>query len=117
MHKLLEINGVVLPDPEGSFSLASEDKYNEYEGENGVKTVEVIRENIISGSVSYKGLAEDKLKEIVDAVSLVSSVKVYDPCIKAVKEITAKITGVKYDKKFYKNDVSVWSLSFKIEEL
>jgi hypothetical protein len=117
MHKLLEINGVALPDPEGSFSLEKEDKYNEYEGENGEKTVEIIRENIISGNVSYKGLTAKEVKKIMNAITLVSTVKVYDPGSDALKEITAKITGVKHDKKFYKNDVSVWSLSFKLEEL
>jgi len=117
MLKLLEINGTSLPDPEKTFSLNKEDKYNEYEGENGERTIEVIRENIISGNVSYKGLTVEKLKEIKNSITLVSTVKIYDPGEDAVKEITAKITGVKYEKKFHRNNVSVWSLSFNIEEL
>ncbi len=117
MYKLLEINGVSLPDPEGSYSLSRKDKFNEYEGENGDKTIEVIREEILSCSVSYSGLEQKKIKEIMDAISLVSTVKVYDPKIGNVKGITAKITDVKTDKKFHKNGISVWSLSFKIEQL
>ena len=113
MLKLLTINDVELPDAEGAFSVSQETKLSEYEGENGVKTVEVIREDILSGNVSYKGLTAEKVKEIVNAITTVSAVKIYD----ALREVNALISGVSYDKKFYKNDVSVWSLSFKIEEL
>lgn len=117
MLKLLEINGISLPDPEKAFSISKEDKYNEYEGENGERTIEIIREDIISGKVSYKGLPAEKMAEIEKAITLVSTVKIYDPGKNAVKEITAKITGVNSEKKFYRNNVSVWSLSFNIEEL
>ena len=117
MLKLLTINDVELPDAEGAFSVSQETKLSEYEGENGVKTVEVIREDILSGNVSYKGLTAEKVKEIVYAITTVSSVKIYDAARDALREVNALISGVSYDKKFYKNDVSVWSLSFKIEEL
>ena len=53
MLKLLTINDIEIPDPEGSLSIKKNDKYNEYEGEDGVKTIEVIREDFISGSVAY----------------------------------------------------------------
>nr|DAX53032.1 MAG TPA: hypothetical protein [Caudoviricetes sp.] len=117
MLKLLTINDIEIPDPEGSLSVKKNDKYNEYEGEDGVKTIEVIREDFISGSVSYKGLTAEQVTEIVEAIELVSAVKIYDPGINAVREIKALIKDVKYDKKYYKNNISVWSLSFTIEEL
>lgn len=117
MLKLLTINDIEIPDPEGSLSIKKDDKYNEYEGEDGVKTIEVIRENIISGNVSYKGLTADQVTKIVEAIKLVSAVKIYDPGINETRDIKALIKDVKYDKKCYKNGVSVWSLSFTVEEL
>ena len=34
-----------------------------------------------------------------------------------IKEITAKITGVKTKKVWFRNKVSVWSVSFNVDEL
>lgn len=117
MYKLLSINSVILPTPEGNFTLSKNDKYNQYEGEDGSKTVEVIREGIISASVSYKGLTEEMLKRIIDAITLVSRVVIYNPMTKSTKTVTAKITGISTKKVCYRNNISVWSLSFNIEEL
>lgn len=117
MYKLLEVNGVILPDPEGNYDISLGEKFNEYEGEDGSKTIEVIREGMINCNVSYKGLHAEKVKEIQDALKIVSTVVVFDPTSDSTKEITAKITDVKTQKKHHKNNISVWSLSFKIEEL
>jgi hypothetical protein len=57
------------------------------------------------------------LKTICDAIRLVSTVEVFDPALGQTKEITAKITGVRTTKIWFKNNVSVWSLSFNIDEL
>lgn len=98
MYKLLTINGVQLPKPEGDFSISLKDKYNEYEGEDGTATVEVIRQGILSLSVSFNGLPEDYLKTIVDAITLVSSVVIYNPMKMEMQTMTAKITGIKSKK-------------------
>lgn len=117
MYKLLTINGVSLPKPEGDFTLSLNDKYNEYEGEDGTSTVEVIRQGILSLSVSFNGLPEEYLKMIVDAITLVSSVVIYNPMKMGVQTVTARITGIKTKKIWYQNNRSLWSLSFDIDEL
>ena len=117
MYKLLSVNGVSLPQPEGDYTLSKNDKYNEYEGEDGTTTVEVIRQGIISLAVSYSHVTEKNLKEIMDAIKLVSSVEVFDPTQQKVRKITAKITGIKTKMFYYKNGISVWTLAFNVDEL
>lgn len=117
MHKLLSINGVSLPKPEGDYSITKKDKYNEYEGEDGSSTVEVIRQGVIALSVSYNYVTERHLNEINDAIRLVSEVEVFDPTIRKVKKFTAKISGIKTKMLYYKNEISIWSLSFDVDEL
>lgn len=117
MYKLLSVNGCRLPNPEGSYEISREDKYNEYEAEDGSKTVEVIRQDVISLSASYTGLTEKQLKSIMDSLQLVSSVCAYDPARQTTRTFNAKVTGIKSGKVWYRNNISMWSLSFNIEEL
>ena len=117
MFKLLKINTVELPDAEGDFTINKHDKFNEYETEDGKTTVETIRQGIVSLSVSFNGLTETMVKTICDAITLVSTVEVFDPALGQPKEITAKITGVKTTKIWFRNNVSIWSLSFNVDEL
>lgn len=117
MYKLLSINGVTLPQPEGDYTITKNDKYNEYEGEDGTSTVEVIRQGIISLSVSYNYVKEKQLKKITDAIKLVSEVVVFDPTKQTTRTISAKVTGIKTKMIYYKNGISVWSLAFDVEEL
>lgn len=117
MYKLLSINDVPIKDPEGSFIISREDKYNEYEGENGHKTIEIIRSNVINISVSYKGLTAKQLKNIVSLLNIVTTFTLFDPATEEQKEITGLVDNMKTSKVYYKNGVSVWSLSFEIKEL
>lgn len=117
MYKLLSINGVSLPQPEGEYTISKNDKYNEYEGEDGTTTVEVIRQGIISLAVSYNYVTEKHLKEITDAINLVSMVELFDPTQQKVRKISAKITGIKTKMFYYKNGISVWTLAFNVDEL
>lgn len=117
MYKLLKVNGVSLPKPEGDYSISKKDKYNEYEGEDGNSTVEVIRQGIISLSVSYNYVTEKHLKEMADALKLVSEVEIFDPTQQKIRKITAKISGIKTKMIYYKNGISIWSLSFDVDEL
>ena len=117
MYKLLKINTVELPNAEGDFSIHKKDKFNEYETEDGKTTVEVVRQGIISLSVSFNGLTETMVKRICDAITLVSTVEIFDPVIGKTKEIRAKVTDIKTKKIFYKNNLSIWSLSFNVDEL
>lgn len=117
MYNLLAIGDFVLKDPEGSFNIQSNDVVNEYKGEDGHKTIEVIRNGQISGSVSYKGLTAEQLKEICDHLGAVTHFQMFNVLTNAVIEITARVSGVKAKKIHHKGEVSVWSLSFNIDEL
>lgn len=117
MFKLLSINGVDFPDPEGGLSITRIDKYNAYESEDGHTTIESIREGMIDVSVSIKVQEVAQLRVLSAALSLVSTVNIFDPGENREKTITAKITDVKMDKVAHKSSASLWSLSFNISEL
>lgn len=118
MYNLLTINNVVCPNiDKGSITVSKDDTYNTYTGEDGHSSIEQVRSGKISADVSYKGLFEADVKRVAEAITLVSSVSLYDPTADAVVSISAKITKVKMKKVVYENNISAWSLSFQIEEL
>ena len=117
MYNLLNINGVELPEPKGSFSLAKRDVYNEYTGEDGSKTIEEIVCGKIEGSVAYNSLMQTQIARITAAITLVSECLVYDPATGHRVTISAKITGIKSNKIYHANNLSAWSLSFTVTEL
>ena len=117
MYKIINANGVEFTDPEGSFTLSKTDKVNEYEGEDGRKTIEIIRQNQISASVSYKGLTVEQLKTMSEALSTVTTFLLYDALTGKQKQVIAKVSSVKVTKVYHKGDLSVWSLTFDIDEL
>ena len=117
MFKLLKINNVELPDPEGGFTVSKTNKFNEYEGEDGSVTIESVRTGMTNAKVTYIGQKSSDLADISNALSLVSEVVIFDPAINDQRTITAKITDVSMGKVFHRHDVSVWSLSFNITEI
>lgn len=117
MYKLLTVNGTDLRDPDGSLEISKKDLVNEYEGEDGRKTLEIVRRNIISGSVSYSGLTVSMLKEIMDSLSTLTTFVIYDPMIDDTVEIEARVSNVSTKKLCHQNNVSVWTLSFNFDEL
>lgn len=119
MTNLLTINNVVFPDAEGGFDITYKDKVNEYESESGEKTVEVIRKGVCNISTSYVGLTESQLKSLTAAIQVVNTVKYYNPLSGVVETKTMKASSdrVKISKKYYKNNISVWSLDLDLEEM
>lgn len=117
MFKLLKINNIELPDPDGGFSVSKMDKFNEYEGEDGSVTIEAIRTGMTDVKVTYTGQNANALATIANALSLVSTVVFFDPSINDVKTITAKISGISFGKVHHRHNVSVWSLSFNVTEI
>ena len=117
MFKLLKINNIELPDPDGGFTVSKTDKFNEYEGEDGSVTIEAIRTGMADVKVTYVGQDVNALMTIANALSLVSTVVFFDPSINDEKTITAKISGVSMGKVHHRHDVSVWSLSFNVTEI
>lgn len=117
MYKILTANGVEFKDPEGSFTLTKADKFNVYEGEDGHKTVETIRDDLISASVSYKGLTVEQLKTMSEALKTVTTFLLFDALTGTQRLVTGTVKSIKVNKVYHKNDLSVWSLSFDIDEL
>lgn len=119
MTNLLTINNVIFPDAEGGFEISYKDKVNEYESESGEKTVEIIRKGVCNISISYMGLSETQLKSLTSAIQVVNIVKYYNPLSGVVETKTMKTSSdrLKISKKYYKNDISVWSLDIDLEEM
>lgn len=117
MYKILSANGVDFPNPEGSFTLSKNDVVNEYEAENGHKTVEIVRSGKISASVSYNGLTVAQLNTISQALATVTTFQIYDGLTNSRKQVTAQVKNLKIQKVFHRNNLSVWALSFDLEEL
>lgn len=115
---LLTINSVSCPHVDkGTISVSYNDVFNTYTAEDGHSTIEEVLTGKLVIDVAYKGLLEDDVKSVMGAISLVSSVVVYNPATDATKTITAKISNIKTQKIVYEQGISAWSLAFKIEEL
>lgn len=116
--QLVSINGVSLPNPlKGKLQLKKEDKYNEYECEDGSKKIEEIRTNVYSGSVSYSGLFESDVLKISNAITLVSSIVIYSPYTNSTHTVSALVTGLSSSNIITKTNANAWSLSFDFEEI
>lgn len=115
MHNLLVVNGTVFPTPEGSFDVKYKDITNEYSGENGKKTVEIIRKNLCSISVTYNGLEEDRANMLHNVLDTVNEVAFYKKGV--LVTVQMKLSDVSKPKKYYQNGLSVWGMSFSLEEL
>ena len=117
MYKIITANGIEFTDPEGDFTLSKNDEVNEYKGEDGRRTIEIIRQNVISASVSYKALTVEQLKTMSEALTTVTTFVLYDPFTDSQVLINAWVSSVKVQKVHHRDNVSVWSLSFNIDEL
>lgn len=115
MHNLLVINGIEFPIPEGSFDVKYKDITNEYSGENGKKTVEIIRKDVCSISVTYNGLEEGRANMLHGVLSTVNEVTFWKKGVMVTVEM--KLSDVSVPKKYYRNGLSVWGMSFSLEEL
>lgn len=117
LNDLLTLDNYIMPES-ASFDISPVDKKNEFQSENGKRTIEYIRQGVTNISVSYGGLTEEKLIEINKIISKrIVSVTFHNPLSSTQKTIKAEITGVKSNRKYYKNGLSVWGLSFEIQEL
>lgn len=115
---LVTINNVALPNPDkGTVSVDEVDVFNAYSTEDGGQVIEQIRVGKIKANVSYKGLTAEDIATINSAITLVSDVVIYNPHTNASKTITARVTNKKAKIIAYYNNISLWSLSFDIEEI
>lgn len=115
MHSLLVINGVEFPTPEGSLDIKYKSVVNEHTGEDGKKTVEIIREDVVTISVGYKGMTEERLKALHSVLKTINRVMFYKKGVEATAEM--KLSDVSTPKKHYGHGLSIWGMSFSLEEL
>ena len=115
MLSLLIINDVEFPTPEGSFDIKYKSVTNEHEGEDGKKTVEIIREDVATISVGYSGMNEERLNVLHSALKTVNTVIFYKKGVRTTAKM--KLSDVSTTKKYYRHGLSVWGMSFGLEEL
>lgn len=116
MYDLLKINNVTFPRP-AKFDINLEDKTNEFNAENGSRTIEIIREGIVSISVSYNSLTAAALQRCKGAILKISQVTFYNPYTDTVETKQMEVAGMTTGKQYHENNISTWSLSFSLKEL
>lgn len=115
---LLKINNYTIVKPRsGKMSISYSDVYSEYMSEAGTRTIEATLTNKISGSVTYDALLSSDLTAIKNAITLVSTLKIYDPMTNTIKTISALISGISTTMIAHRTDADVWSLTFNFEQL
>lgn len=116
MYNLLKINNVTFPKP-ASFDISLEDKTNEFEAENGTRTIEVIREGIVKISVGYDALTDTKLQTCKAAITKISQVTFFNPYTGALTTKSMEVKNISTPKQYHDNNISTWGFSFALEEL
>lgn len=115
MSDFLTINGVDFPIPEGSFDITYKDKVNEYEAESGKKTVEIIRPDLTTISVTYNGIPEKQLNVLIEKIKIINQVAFNKNGEKTT--ILMKCISKKIPKKYIGKGIYMKGLSFTLEEL
>lgn len=116
LYDLLKINNVTFPKP-AKFDISLEDKTNEFNAENGTRTIEVIRENIASINVGYDSLTAATYQTARAALAKVSQVQYYNPATQTLRTVQMEVSNIASSKNYHDNNISTWSLSFNLREL
>ena len=118
LYDLISINNHVVPDvSKGTITIAPNPKYNEYEGELGNKVIDIIREDMLKGSVEYSGLLQSDVQNAYAAIDLVSTMTVYSPFTGTTKTFMAKVIIGDSNKIVYDEQANAWTFTFEFEEI
>ena len=118
MYDLIQINGVNIPDvKKGTLTVSPNPKYEEYDTEDGGKVIDVIEEDMISGSVSYSGLTQSEMQTISAAIRLVSTMTIYNPFTGMIRTFEAKILKNPAEKIIHDAYANAWTFGFEFEEI
>lgn len=116
MSEIIVINGTAFPVPEGSFDIKYENKCNTYESESGHTTVELIREQIASISISYNGLPQSQADQLISKIGSTNTVTWNKNGVETTALFRCK--DISTPKKYFAKDgLYVKGLSFTLEEL
>ena len=119
-YDLLSFNGYSLPDVsagKGEVTVIPNPKYNKFEGEDGGAIVDVTREDMINGSVSYSGLLQSELQAIQAHKRLVSTMTIYNPATGQVRTFKALVLDNGMERIIHDANANAWSYSFEFEEI
>ena len=119
-YDLISINGYALPDvklEKGDIVVAPLPKYNEHEGEEGNKIIDVISTDKIRGSVTFNGLFQSQIQTIMAHLDLVSVLEIYTPATGAKKRFSALILVGDMQRIIHDSNANAWSFSFEFEEI
>lgn len=119
-YDLISINGTAIPDVEagkGEVTVQDNPKYKEYETEDGGKVIEVIAEDKLKGVVSYSGLLQSAVQSVRNAISLVSTLTIYNPMQGQTKTFQALILPGAVTKLIHDEGANAWTFSFDFEEI
>lgn len=124
---LLTIGTTAIKNPmKGNLTINRTDLYNKIDFEDGSATIELIREGMLSGSVTYNGLFISDINTIMGALSTVVTLTVYTPFNNTTSQITALITNITTKNIITKQaesgtnpppQVNAWSLSFNFQQI
>lgn len=117
-YDLIKLNGTSIPDvKKGTVTVAPNPKYNEFDGEEGNKVLEVISTDKIRGTVSYDGLFQSELQTIQAAVDIVSEMTIYNPFSGQTRTFLAKIIVNDSGKIIHDENANAWTYGFDFEEI
>ena len=117
MYNILQIGNLVFQTPQGSVTVKSDDRVNEYQTEAGKKRIELIRADVLSGNITFGGLLVADIATYRAALSTVTSITLFNPLINNTETISAKISNIQANKIEHNANFSAWSLSFDFKEL
>lgn len=117
MYNILQIGNLVFQTPQGSVTVKSDDKVNEYQTEAGTTRVELIRADVLSGNITFKGLLVADIATYRAALDTVTTLVLFNPLVNNTETIEAKISNISAQKIEHNNSFSAWSFSFDFEEL
>lgn len=118
VYDLISINNVVAPAvTKGTVTVAPNLKYNEYDGEAGNKIIEPISTDKLKGTVQYSGLFQSQIQTMYAAITLVSTMTVYNPMTGNTRTFKALVLVGDNTKILYDEVANVWSFAFDFEEV
>ena len=117
MYNILQIGSLVFQTPQGTVTVKRNDKTNDYNTEAGTKRVELIRKDVLSGTIAFKGLLVADIATYYAALDTVTQLVLFNPMKNNTETFNAKITNIQCDKIEHNTNFSAWRFSFDFEEL
>lgn len=117
-YDLISINDVAIPDvKKGTLNIQRNPKYEALDCEEGNKVIDQISTDKVMGNVQYNGLMQSELQTISAAVSLVSTMTIYNPMTNATRTFIALIEEQPAQKIIHDGNANAWSYGFSFEEI